>query len=89
MSYLEHSGERLYIFGQGGGARTAELMKVPLLAEIPLDAATREGGDAGRPIATVKGANAQAQIFERLARSVIERANETNKRQRPTMTIAD
>ena len=26
-----------------------ELMKVPLLAEIPLDSKTREGGDNGRP----------------------------------------
>ena len=89
MSYLDHAGERLYLFGKGGGAKTAELMNVPLLAEIPLDAATREGGDAGRPIATVKGPNAQAQIFERLARSVIERANETRNRQRPTITVAD
>src|SRR5437588_5415676 len=50
MSYLEHNGERLYVFGKGGGARTAELMKVPLLAEIPLDPKTREGGDSGPPI---------------------------------------
>ncbi len=43
MSYLEHGGEKIYVFGKGGGARTAELMKVPLLAEIPLDPQTRGG----------------------------------------------
>src|SRR3569623_489954 len=43
MSYLEHNGEKLYVFGKGGGERTAHTMKVPLLAEIPLDPATREG----------------------------------------------
>ncbi len=32
MSYLEHNGEKLYVFGKGGGARTAEQMKVPLIA---------------------------------------------------------
>jgi ATP-binding protein involved in chromosome partitioning len=89
MSYLEHAGERLYIFGKGGGARTAEIMKVPLLAEIPLDEATRQGGDVGKPISTASPASAQALIFERLARTVIERANQTKNRHRPTMTVSD
>src|SRR3954463_14912951 len=52
MSFFEHNGEKLYVFGKGGGARTAEQMRVPLLAEIPLDPQTREGGDSGQPIAT-------------------------------------
>lgn len=89
MSYLEHAGERLYIFGKGGGARTAELMKVPLLAEIPLDEATRRGGDIGKPITFASPDSAQALIFEKLARVVIERANETKDRHRPTMTVSE
>ncbi len=90
MSYLEYSGEKLYIFGKGGGARTAEKMRVPLLAEIPMDPKTREGGDAGRPIATSTGPNAQAAIFEELARTIIERAEASKQqKQRPTITIAD
>ena len=89
MSYLEHAGERLYVFGKGGGARTAELMKVPLLAEVPLDPETREGGDSGRPIATLREPNAQVKLFETLARTVIEKAEATKTKQRPTITIAD
>ncbi|MDQ2711913.1 MAG: Mrp/NBP35 family ATP-binding protein [Acidobacteriota bacterium] len=89
MSYLDHNGERLYVFGKGGGARTAALMKVPLLAEIPLDPRTREMGDAGTPIATLKEPNAQVTIFEKLARAVIEKAEATKMRARPTITIAD
>lgn len=89
MSYLEHEGQRLYVFGKGGGARTAELMKVPLLAEIPLDPKTREGGDNGQPITTVKEPNKQVTLFEKLARTVIEKANESKQRQRPTITVAD
>ncbi len=89
MSYLEHKGEKLYVFGKGGGARTAELMKVPLLAEIPLDPKTREGGDTGHPIATVKEPNKQVTLFEKLARTIIEKANESKQRQRPTITVAD
>jgi ATP-binding protein involved in chromosome partitioning len=90
MSYLEHNGEKLYIFGKGGGARTAEKMHVPLLGEIPLDPKTREGGDSGKPIATLTEPNAQAAIFEKLARTIIERAEESKQqKQRPTITIAD
>lgn len=90
MSYLEHNGEKLYVFGKGGGARTAEKMNVPLLAEIPLDPATREGGDAGKPIATLGVGNKQAKLFEDLARKVVQVAAESVKqKQRPTITIAD
>ena len=90
MSYLEHNGEKLYVFGKGGGARTAEKMGVPLLAEIPLDPATREGGDSGKPIAILGTANAQAKRFEELARKIISLAAESaHHKQRPTITIAD
>jgi ATP-binding protein involved in chromosome partitioning len=90
MSYLEHNGEKLYVFGKGGGARTAEKMGVPLLAEIPLDPATREGGDSGKPIAILGPANAQAKRFEELARKIISLAAESAQhKQRPTITIAD
>ncbi len=89
MSYLEHAGEKLYVFGKGGGQRTADLMKVPLLAELPLDTATREGGDSGKPITTLAKRTPQAELFEKLAQTVVERAHESRNRQRPTMTIAD
>lgn len=89
MSYLEHNGEKIYVFGKGGGARTAQLMKVPLLAEIPLDTQTREGGDSGRPIAASKEQNAQVSRFAELARTVIEKADAAKQRQRPTMTVAE
>ncbi len=87
MSYLEHNGERIYVFGKGGGARTAERMNVPLLAEIPLDTQTREGGDSGKPIALEK--TAQSRRFEDLARVVIEKADAGKQRHRPTVTISD
>jgi ATP-binding protein involved in chromosome partitioning len=89
MSYLEHNGEKIYVFGKGGGAKTAELMKVPLLGEIPLDSKTREGGDNGRPIAVLKEPNKQVALFEKLARTIVEKAEESKQRQRPTITVAD
>ncbi len=88
MSYLEHNGEKLYVFGKGGGAKTAVQMNVPLLGEIPLDPKTREGGDSGRPIAT-QGSSAQAERFQALAEVVRARAEESKNRSRPTITVAD
>jgi ATP-binding protein involved in chromosome partitioning len=88
MSYLEHNGEKLYIFGQGGGAETARVMRVPLLAEIPLDPETRAGGDAGKPIATVAG-HKQTELFVKLAQTIVERAEEVKKKERPTITISE
>ena len=37
-------------FGEGGGARLADELDVPLLATIPLDRALREAGDVGVPV---------------------------------------
>jgi len=52
MSYYvcPHCGERESLFGEGGGRLAAETLAVPLLAEVPLVPALREGADAGAPI---------------------------------------
>lgn len=54
MSWFEaDDGKRYFLFGEEGGAREAEAMDVPLLAQIPIDVPTGRGGDAGKPIALV------------------------------------
>ena len=57
MSWLElPTGERMDIFGTGGGQTVADSLtqltgaKVPLLGQIPLDTRVREAGDAGTPV---------------------------------------
>ncbi|MFM7013605.1 MAG: Mrp/NBP35 family ATP-binding protein [Actinomycetota bacterium] len=56
LSYLESNGQRLEIFGSGGGQtvakRLSELsnMPVPLLGQIPISTALREGSDQGKPL---------------------------------------
>jgi ATP-binding protein involved in chromosome partitioning len=57
MSWLElPGGERMELFGAGGGVAVAESLtratgaRVPLLGQIPIDMRLREGGDEGRPI---------------------------------------
>ena len=54
MSWFEcDAGKKYPIFGEGGGVREAERLKVPLLGQIPIDVKTRECADAGNPIATL------------------------------------
>lgn len=56
MSYYEHDGERLRIFGEGGGRRVSEQLtkdlghEVPLLGTLPLEPEVRIDGEAGRPV---------------------------------------
>ncbi len=78
MSYFAcgKCGERHDIFGHGGGAAVAKQFDVPLLAEIPIDARIREGGDAGRP-AVLQGDSAARTAFVALARRVHELAGST------------
>jgi len=66
-----HCGERTEVFGHGGGRRQADRLDVPFLAEIPLDAAIRDGGDVGRPVAAAESADdPRASAFGALAASV-------------------
>ncbi|UWZ37350.1 Mrp/NBP35 family ATP-binding protein [Dactylosporangium roseum] len=57
MSWLElPTGERMEIFGTGGGQTVADSLsrlvgaQVPLLGQIPLDTRLREAGDTGLPL---------------------------------------
>ncbi|WP_327006480.1 Mrp/NBP35 family ATP-binding protein [Dactylosporangium sp. NBC_01737] len=78
MSWLElPDGQRMEIFGSGGGAQVAESLgrlvgaPVPLLGQIPLDTRLREGGDAGVPLVlsdiTAPAAAALIAVADRLA----------------------
>jgi ATP-binding protein involved in chromosome partitioning len=78
MSWLElPTGERMEIFGAGGGATVAESLtrvvgaEVPLLGQVPLDTRVREAGDAGRPIVLevpdAPASIALRQVADRLA----------------------
>ena len=63
-------GKRYELFGSGGGAELAEELGVPLLAQLPLVPAMREGGDTGRPITAVDPDSESAQAFFALADQV-------------------
>ena len=74
MSWLElPDGTRMDIFGSGGGQDVSDRLskamgaKVPLLGQIPLDTAVREGGDEGNPIVLGHPNSPAAQALEAVA----------------------
>jgi len=81
MSYLPcpHCGERVEVFGSGGGQAVADALTaivgadVPVLGEVPIDTRLREAGDSGVPLVLADPAAPAAQelikIADRLANS--------------------
>ena len=86
MSHLiaPKSGERVDVFGTGGGKRMAEEMSIRYLGELPLDPAIRAGGDSGRPVAFD-----DSPAFVDLARAIVERLERSGRSRGPVMTVED
>lgn len=63
-------GKIYHIFGEGGGRREAERLGVPLLAQIPIDLATREAGDQGCPITLSQPQHPAAEAFKKAAQQL-------------------
>ena len=74
MSYYicRHCGEREEIFGHGGGHRTADMLGVPFLGEVPIDPKVVVGGDSGEPIVAAHPDSPAAMAFRELARQVAD-----------------
>jgi ATP-binding protein involved in chromosome partitioning len=59
-------GQRIAVFGSGGGAALAERTGAPLVGRIPLEPAVGEGGDTGAPV-SLTGTGPAAEAFRDLA----------------------
>ncbi|GAC1538694.1 MAG: hypothetical protein NVS3B12_24120 [Acidimicrobiales bacterium] len=57
------------LFGSGGGQRLADELGVPLLGQIPIEAAVAQGGDVGRPAARSPGV--AADVFNAIAELIV------------------
>jgi ATP-binding protein involved in chromosome partitioning len=90
MSYLiaPGSGERIDVFGHGGGQRTAHQMNVPFLGELALNPQVRIGGDSGSPVSTRLGEDEHASPFLELAQRVDEMCASSQPKG-PRITIED
>ena len=60
-------GEAVEIFGRGGGPELAEALDVPLLGRIPLEAAVRQAGDEGEPVALHAAESPAGRAFVEIA----------------------
>ncbi len=91
MSYLiaPGSGERIDVFGMGGGQKMAETMGVPFLGELALDPAVRMAGDRGAPIALKGKADEQGKGFHALSDALQARVTKSGMPKAPTMTMED
>jgi ATP-binding protein involved in chromosome partitioning len=89
MSYMVVPGtsQRIDVFGQGGGKRTAEAMNVPFLGELPLDPQVRIGGDTGTPVSLAD--DERAAGFTDIARRVVSRLEQTGGSKGPSISISD
>lgn len=81
MSYLElPTGERMDLFGSGGGQKVADQLseilgyRVPLLGQVPLEQQLREAGDAGSPIAGQEGESTAQQVLRSVADKLAHRS---------------
>jgi ATP-binding protein involved in chromosome partitioning len=74
MSYFTApNGERVEIFGHGGGRAEAGRQNVPFLGEVPIFTEIREGGDQGIPVVVSAPNGPAAQVFIQIATSMRKR----------------
>jgi ATP-binding protein involved in chromosome partitioning len=89
MSYLPcpHCGERVDVFGSGGGLAVAETLTrltgapVPLLGEVPIDPRLREAGDSGMPLVLSDPDAPASQQLRKVAESLAGRSRSLAGRQ--------
>ena len=81
MSWLEQpDGSRLEVFGSGGGAQVARTLSqtlgvdVPVLGQVPLEVALREGGDTGVPVVLGQPESGAARALRDVARAISHRS---------------
>ncbi len=68
MSYFTTpNGERVEIFGHGGGRQEAARQNVPFLGEVPIFTEIREGGDRGTPITVSTPNHTAGKAFIQIA----------------------
>jgi len=72
MSYfLDPAGLRHPLFGEGGGATTAQALGTILLGQVPLVSEIRSGGDRGIPLVVGDPNHEAAQTFRGIAQALL------------------
>lgn len=68
--YITPAGDRVEIFGHGGGQTEALRQGIPFLGEVPIYTEIREGGDKGIPVTVSAPQSAPGQAFIHIAKQL-------------------
>ncbi len=78
MSYFTTpNGERVEIFGHGGGQAEALRKEIPFLGEVPIFTEIREGGDRGVPVVVSGPEKPAGKAFIEIAEALQQRLSES------------
>ncbi len=75
-----HCNGESHIFAQGGAERLSKEFKTDIIAQVPLNMAIRENGDAGTPIVAAAPESKEAEIYKNMAKAVMNKVTTLNKR---------
>ena len=70
--YTTPSGERVEIFGHGGGRTEAGRQNIPFLGEVPIFTEIREGGDRGLPVVVSAPEKPAGKAFINIAAGLVK-----------------
>jgi ATP-binding protein involved in chromosome partitioning len=69
--FTSPDGQRITIFGEGGGQLLADELDIPLLGKVPLSQELREHADAGTPLVLEHPDDPAAQAIRDAARGIV------------------
>ena len=64
-------GEKIDLFGMGGGEKVAKTLEVPFLGSIPFEIGVREQGDSGIPFIIKYPESESAIAFDEIVKKII------------------
>lgn len=67
-----HCSKQIELFGQGGGAKMAREMLVPLLGQVPLDPSVVKDGDTGKPFVIAHPNSQAANVMMKIVARIME-----------------
>jgi len=79
-------GTRYELFGAGGGQALADRLEVPLVGQVPLVPALRDGADNGRPVAGDPSTEV-GELFAEIARKIDVDMKPTKRRHKELRII--
>jgi ATP-binding protein involved in chromosome partitioning len=84
--YVCPHGERVALFGEGGGQQLSAEFGVPLLGQLPLHPEIRAGADAGEPVLVRRPGSPEAEAFRSLAGAVAARVSTVARLRMPRIS---